>query len=277
MEVSAQDVSSLRKKTGAGIMDCKESLIEAGGDFEQAIRFLRKKGKKVSVDRFARDTSEGAVFACVNEDHTESFLVVLSCETDFVAKNSLFLQLGTAILQIAATHKPASIDELQVLSLGNGTVQEDIISSMGTVGEKISVSSYEILKGEVVISYIHSGNRLGVLVALKGANGENVLAAGRDVAMHIAAMNPVALDKNQMDKGVIEREITFIKEKVMAEGHSEDKVDKITQGRLSKFFQENTLLEQLFVKNNKLTMAQYLKKISPSLTVTSFKRISVNE
>jgi elongation factor Ts len=276
MVISAQDVAALRQKTGAGIMDCKKALTEAGGDFEQAIDLLRKKGQKISADRAARNASEGAVFACVNADRTESFLLVLNCETDFVAKNDMFLQLGKAIVQVAESHQPASIAALEALPMEAGTVQETIVAAMGTIGEKIAISVYETIKGEVVVPYIHAGNGLGVLVALQGAKGENVIAAGRDVAMQIAAMNPVALDKDQVDQAVVAREFAIVKEQVISEGHSGDKAEKITQGRLNKFFQENTLLQQPFVKNNKLTIAQYLKEIAPTLTVTAFKRISVN-
>lgn len=275
MAITAQDVAALRKKTGAGMMDCKKALTEAGGDFEQAIVLLRKKGQEISANRAARDASEGGVFSGVSADNTEAFLLVINCETDFVAKNELFLQLGKTILAAVVAHKPCSLEALHTLPLGHGTVQDLIVASIGTIGEKIAVSAYETLKGDAVVPYIHAGNSLGVLVTLQGATGERVLAAGRDIAMQVAAMSPIAVDKDQLDPALVERERAIIQEQVMREAFPENKAEKIIQGRLTKFFQENTLLEQPFVKNNKLTVAQFLKEIAPSLTVTSFKRISI--
>ncbi len=275
MVVTAQDVAALRQRTGAGMMDCKKALIETAGDVEKAIDLLRKKGQKIFADRAGHHASEGAVFACASSDNSESFLVVLSCETDFVAKNQSFLELGKAILEIAVAHKPESIEALAALPLGNATVQEAIMTSTGNTVEKITISAYERLAAQVAVPYIHTGNRLAVLVGLEGAQGHEVLVAGRDIAMQIAAMAPVALDKDKVDPAVVERESAIIHAQLMDEGYDEDKAAKITQGKLHKFFQENTLLQQPFVKNNKLTVAQYLKTIAPSLTVTAFKRIGV--
>lgn len=276
MVITVQDVAALRKRTGAGVVDCKKALTEAGGDIEQAIDILRIKGQKISADRAARNAGEGAVLTFVNSDHTESFLLVLNCETDFVAKNALFLELGKNILGVAAAHKPISIEALEALPLGNGTVQEAIVASIGTIGEKIVISAYEMLEGDVVVPYVHTGNSLGVLVALQGAKGMHIVAVGRDIAMQIAAMNPIAVDKDQVDPVVVARESAIIQEQVMSEGHVSDKAEKIIQGRLNKYFQENTLLQQPFVRNNKLTVVQYLKEMAPSLTVTAFKRMSVH-
>ncbi|MBX9890207.1 MAG: translation elongation factor Ts [Amoebophilaceae bacterium] len=276
MAISAQDIAFLRKKTGAGMMDCKKSLVEAEGDFEKAIDLLRKKGQKISVERNIRDASEGVVFTFVNENHTEAFLLVLNCETDFVAKNSLFCDLGKSIFEVAIAHNPVSVEALQQLPLGDGTVEAAILSSMSAIGEKIAISAYETLKDEVVVAYTHAGSKLGVLVGLKGATGENVWHAGRDIAMQIAAMHPLAVDKDQVDPSVVERELVIIKEQVIQEGYPEDKIEKIIQGRLNKFFQENTLLDQPFIKNNKLSVLQYLKGVATDLTITSFKRVSVH-
>lgn len=276
MVVTAQEVAALRKRTGAGMMDCKKALIETGGDVEQAIDLLRKKGQNILADRAAHHASEGAVFACASLDNKESFLLVLNCETDFVAKSELFLQLGKSILEVAVVHRPISVAALEALPLGNGTVQAAIVASTGTTGEKITISTYATLSAEVTVPYIHTGNCLAVLVALQGAQGEQVIAAGRDVAMQIAAMNPVAVDKDQVDPAVMERESAVIQAQVIDEGYDGAKADKIIQGRLHKFFQESTLLQQPFVKNSKLTVAQYLKTVAPSLTVTAFKRISVS-
>lgn len=276
MVISAKDVAALRQKTGAGMMDCKKALTETAGNVEQAIDLLRKKGQKISAERLARDASEGAVFVCVNADHTEGFLIVLNCETDFVAKNGCFLALGNTILATAVAQKPASLEALCALSLGDATVQETIVSLMGTIGEKITLSAYETLTGEVVVSYLHTGNALGVLVALQGEKGESVCAAGKDVAMQIAAMHPVALDKSQVDSATIDRERAIINEQIALEGITGVQAEKISQGRLNKFFQENTLLEQPFVKNNKITVDKFLKGISASLMVAAFKRIGVH-
>ncbi|TDG93284.1 translation elongation factor Ts [Cardinium endosymbiont of Culicoides punctatus] len=275
MAITAQDVAALRKKTGAGMMDCKKALTETGGDFEQAIIFLRKKGQEISANRAERNACEGSVFASVNAEHTEAFLIVMNCETDFVAKNESFLKLGKTILEAVVAHKPISIEALHALPLGDGTVQDAIVASIGTIGEKIAISTYERLQGDSVVSYIHAGNNLGVLVALQGATGEQVIASGRDIAMQVAAMNPITIDKDQIDPALIERERAIIEEQVTKEGLTENKTEKIIQGRLTKFFQENSLLQQPFVKNNKLTVAQFLQEIAPSLTVTAFKRISV--
>ncbi|MGI2262225.1 translation elongation factor Ts [Candidatus Cardinium hertigii] len=275
MVVTAQDVAALRQKTGAGMMDCKKALMEAKGDFTQAIDFLRKKGQKIFADRATHHASEGAVFAAASLDHKMSFLLVLNCETDFVAKNELFLKLGKSILEAAVAYRPISMEALQALPLGNQTVQGAVVESTGTIGEKITISSYETLTAETTVPYIHTRNRLAVLVGLEGAQGEQVRAAGRDVAMQIAAMAPVALDKNQVDPAMLAKESAIIHAQVINEGHKDDKAEKITQGRLHKFFQENTLLPQPFVKNTKLTVAEYLQTVAPSLTVTAFKRIAV--
>ncbi|WP_243516857.1 MULTISPECIES: translation elongation factor Ts [unclassified Candidatus Cardinium] len=275
MVITAQEVAALRQKTGAGMMDCKKALIESGGDFEKAIDFLRKKGQKILADRAAYHAGEGAVFACASSNNKQSFLLVINCETDFVAKSELFVTLGKRILEAAVAHNPISIATLEALPLGNQTVQAAMVAATGTVGEKITISAYETLTAEVTVPYIHTGNRLAALVALEGGQGEDVLAAGKDVAMQIAAMAPVALDKDQVDSTVVERESAVIHAQVIAEGFDSNKAEKITQGRLNKFFQDNTLLQQPFVKNNKLTVAQYLKTVAPTLTVTAFKRIGV--
>lgn len=276
MVVLAQDVASLRKKTGAGMMDCKKALVEAGGDFEKAIDFLRKKGQKIFVARATCNACEGAVFSCVNGDQNAAFVLTLNSETDFVARNEKFLELGHSILQVVVHHQPTCLEQLKALPFDGTTVQEALINFMGTVGEKITLSAYEMLKGDMVVSYIHTGNTLAVLVAFQGGKGDSVMEVGKDVAMQIAAMNPLAISREQVNASVIERELAIIKDQVAMEGHTGDKAERIIQGKLNKFLQENTLLEQQFVKDNKLTVAQYLKSVNPSLTVTAFKRVSVN-
>ena len=261
MSITAQDVNKLRKMTGAGMMDCKKALTEANGDFEAAIDLLRKKGQKVSASRADRQTSEGTVYVTTDASGQEGVLIALNCETDFVAKNEEFQALGSAILEVAADKNPNSIEELLSLSVGELTVEEKIVELIGKIGEKIEISAYERLQADKVITYIHAGSKLGVLVGLDGSNGTDVESAGKDVAMQIAAMNPVAVDKDQVDTSVVEREMAIGREQAIAEGKPENIVDKIATGKLNKFFKENTLLNQSFVKDNSLTVSKYLDGI----------------
>lgn len=275
MAITAQEVNKLRQMTGAGMMDCKKALTEANGDFDAAIDLLRKKGQKVSASRSDRETTEGAVFVNTNDSNTEGVLVALGCETDFVGKNEEFQNLGNAILKVAVEKKPASVDALKGEKIGDQTVEEKIIELVGKIGEKIEIVAYEVLTAEAVVTYIHAGSKLGVLVGLKGANGVDVTAAGRDVAMQIAAMNPVGVDKDDVDPTIVEREIEIGREQARAEGKPEAMLDKIAEGKLNKFYKENTLLNQAFVKDNGLTIAKYLDSVNKGLTVSSFKRISI--
>ena len=273
--ISAQDVNKLRQMTGAGMMDCKKALSEAGGDFEKAIEILRKKGQKVSASRSDRDAKEGAVFVKVSNDNKEAVLVALNCETDFVGKNEEFQALGNQIAEAAFANKPADKEALLALKLDALTVQDKIVELVGKIGEKIEVSEYVHMKGEAVVPYIHAGSKLGVLVALKGVNGADVTEAGKDVGMQIAAMNPVAVDESSVDKSVIEKELEIAKAQILAEGKPENMVEKIAQGKLNKFFKESTLLHQAFVKDNSKTVAQYLDSVSKGLTVAEFKRVAI--
>ena len=273
--ITAQDVNKLRQMTGAGMMDCKKALTEANGDFEKAIEILRKKGQKVSASRADRNTTEGSVFIKTTADQKEAVLVALGCETDFVAKNEEFQGLGNLIIETAFKNRPASLEELLNLPAQNLTVQEKIIELVGKIGEKIEIVDYTTLTGEKVIPYIHAGSKLGVLVALTGTNGTDVSQAGKDVAMQIAAMNPVAVNKDDVDQTVIEKEIEIGKEQARQEGKAEEMLEKIALGKLNKFFKENTLLNQAFVKDNSLTVQKYLEGISKNLSVSAFKRVSV--
>ena len=275
MAITAQEVNKLRQMTGAGMMDCKKALTEANGDFDAAIDLLRKKGQKVSASRSDRETTEGAVFVNTNDSNTEGVLVALGCETDFVGKNEEFQNLGNAILNIAVEKKPASVDALKSEKIGDQTVDEKIIELVGKIGEKIEIVAYEVMSAEAVVTYIHAGSKLGVLVGLKGSNGADVAAAGRDVAMQIAAMNPVGVDKDDVDPSIVAREIEIGREQAKAEGKPEAMLDKIAEGKLNKFYKENTLLNQAFVKDNALTIAKYLDSVSKGLTVSSFKRIAI--
>lgn len=275
MKITAQDVNKLRKMTGAGMMDCKKALTEADGDFEAAIDLLRKKGQKVSASRADRKASEGAIFVKTDANGHEGVLIALNCETDFVARNEEFQALGVEILEQAASQNPGSIDELMALSSGDLTLGEKVIGLIGKIGEKIEISAYERLEADKVITYIHAGSKLGVLVALEGSNGSDVDIAGRDVAMQIAAMNPVAVDKDQVDSTIVEREIAIGREQAIAQGKPENIVDKIAAGKLNKFFKENTLLNQTFVKDNSLTVSRYLESVKQGLTVKDFRRVSI--
>ena len=277
MAITAQEVNKLRQMTGAGMMDCKKALVESDGDFDKAIEILRKKGQKVSEKRAGRQTNEGSVFVQTNDDETISVVVGLGCETDFVAKNEDFKNLGNEILKIAADAHPGSVDELKTLKNGDLTIGEKITELVGKIGEKIDIVALEILEGEKVVPYIHSGSKLGVLVALKGTEGTDVAAAGRDVAMQIAAMRPVAVDKDGVDTAIVEKELKIGREQAIAEGKPEHIIDKIAEGKLNKFYKENTLLNQAFVKDNSMTVGKYLDSVNKGLTVETFKRVSVNQ
>lgn len=275
MAITAQEVNKLRQMTGAGMMDCKTALVESDGDFDKAIEILRKKGQKVSEKRADRETTEGSVFVQSNSDKTVSVIVALGCETDFVAKNEDFQKLGKEILQAAYESMPESVDALKALKSGELTIGEKVTELVGKIGEKIDIVAFEILKGEQVVSYIHAGSKLGVLVALKGTGGNDFSDAGRDVAMQIAAMSPVAVDKDDVDAAIVERELNIGREQARAEGKPEQMLDKIAEGKLNRFYKDNTLNNQSFVKNNTMTVAAYLESVSKGLKVEKFKRISV--
>ena len=274
--ISAQDVNKLRSMTGAGMMDCKKALTEAEGDFEKAIEILRKKGQKVSASRSDRDAKEGSVFVKSSDDKKEAVLIALNCETDFVGKNEEFQNLGKMIAEAAFTNKPATKEALLALPTAGGlTINDKIIELIGKIGEKLEVSEFIHMKGEAVVPYIHAGSKLGVLVSLKGVNGADVTEAGKDVGMQIAAMNPVAVDETQVDKTLIEKEMEIAKAQILAEGKPENMVEKIAAGKLNRFFKDNTLLPQTFVKDNSKTVAQYLDSVTKGLTVVEFKRVAI--
>ena len=273
--ITAQDVNKLRTMTGAGMMDCKKALTEADGDFEKAIEILRKKGQKVSASRSDKEAKEGSVFIKVSEDKKEAVLIALNCETDFVAKTDDFQNLGKLIVETAFTKKPATKEALLAESVGTLTLHDKITELVGKIGERLDVSTFIHMKGETIVPYIHAGSKLGVLVSLKGVNGKDVTEAGKDVGMQIAAMNPVAVDEKSVDKSVIEKEIEIAKALILAEGKPENMVEKIAQGKLNKFFKDNTLMPQVFVKDSSKTVAQYLDSVSKGLTVAEFKRVAI--
>jgi elongation factor Ts len=273
--ITAQDVNKLRTMTGAGMMDCKKALTEADGDFEKAIEILRKKGQKVSASRSDRDAKEGSVFVKVSADNKEAVLIALNCETDFVGKNEEFQNLGKLIAETAFAKKSANVEALLAESAGSLTINDKIVELIGKIGEKIQVSEYVRMTGEAVVPYIHAGSKLGVLVSLKGVNGKDVTEAGKDVGMQIAAMNPVAVDEKSIDKAIIDKELEIAKALILAEGKPENMVEKIAQGKLQKFFKDNTLVHQIFVKDNSKTVAQYLDSVSKGLAVAEFKRVAI--
>ena len=274
VQITAADVNKLRQQTGAGMMDCKKALTEANGDFEAAIDNLRKKGAKVAASRQDRESNEGVVFAKTTADGKRGIIVEFNCETDFVAKNADFVAFANSIADLAVEKNPASLEELTNLELNGEKLADTIISKTGTIGEKVGVSKFETITGEKVIAYIHGNYRLGVLVALS-TNPASADEIGKDVAMQIAAMNPVAIDKDDVDSKTIERELEIAKDVIRAEGKPEEMVEKIAAGKLNKFYKDSTLLNQEFVKDSSKTVAQFLNDVEKGLTVTAFKRVQL--
>lgn len=276
MKITAADVNQLRKQSGAGMMDCKKALQEANGNMEEAILILRKKGQKISAKRADRDANEGVVIARTANDSKYGIVVALNCETDFVAKNDDFKALAEEIATVAMNNKPQDLAALKALNLSdNRAISDNLLDYTGKIGEKIDLSTYKLIEGETVVPYIHSNSKLGVLVELNKA-GENIETAGKDVAMQIAAMNPVALNKDEVSEEVIAREIELGKEKAIQEGKPANIAEKIAQGMLAKFYKDNTLLEQAFIKDGSLTISKMLDGVEKGLTVNSFERVTLS-
>jgi elongation factor Ts len=272
--LSAADVKKLRDMTGAGMMDCKNALAEAEGDIDKAVEILRKKGQKLSVKRADREAKEGVVIALVNDDKTKGVIIKLSCETDFVAKNEDFVQLARQFAQSALENFPDTTKALLTLPYQQITIGEKITEQIGVIGEKIEIAAYEKLEAAMISPYIHMGNRAAVLVGLNIAD-DSCYDAGRDVAMQVAAMRPVALDKGDVSADIIQKEIEIGMEQARQEGKPEAMLEKIAQGKLNKFYQESTLLNQAFVKDGKLSVRDYLKGVNGELTVTQFKHVEL--
>ncbi len=276
MAITAADVNKLRQMTGAGMMDCKAALVETDGDFEAAIDVLRKKGQKVAAKRGENEAKEGVIFAQITSDEKAGVLLRLNCETDFVAKNEDFRNFVQSIVDIAINKMPASADALLNESYDEKlSVNDKITEQIGVIGEKLDLSGYEVVRAEKVVAYNHPGNQLATLVGLNSGS-EAAGEAGRQVAMQVAAMNPIALNKDGVDADTVRRELEVGKELAIQEGKPADMADKIAQGRLSKFFKENTLLSQEFVRDNKLTVEQFLNSTESGLTVVEFKRIALS-
>lgn len=254
------------------MMDCKNALVEADGDFDKAIEILRKKGQKVAAKRADRDSSEGAAIAKVNATNTEGVIISLNCETDFVAKNDSFVSLANALADLALT-QPNKEAFLAAPFEGN-TVQDKLTEQTGVIGEKIEIGAFAKLNAPFVGSYIHAGNKIATLVGLsKAAKGAETVA--KDVAMQVAAMNPVALDETGVDQATIDKEIEIAKEQLRQEGKPENMLDNIAKGKLNRFFKDNTLVNQDFIKDSKISVAQYVKSVDPELKVTGFKRVAL--
>jgi elongation factor Ts len=276
MAITAADVNNLRQQTGAGMMDCKNALVESNGDIEMAIDILRKKGQKVAAKRGGNDAKEGLIMAQAAADGQTGVILALNCETDFVAKNEGYVSFVQSIVDLALSQKPSNVDALKALAYDDKlTLEEKIIEQIGRLGEKLELSSYAIIKSEKVVAYNHPGNQLATLVGLNN-NVEAAAEAGRQVAMQIAAMNPIAIDKEGVDARTIEREIEVGKELAIQEGKPAEMAEKIAMGRLNKFFQENTLLSQPFVRDNKLSVEQFLNATEKGLSITEFKRFSLS-
>ena len=269
-KITAAEVNKLRKSTGAGMMDCKKALVEANGDFDLAIEILRKKGQKVAAKRADRESTEGAAVAVVNEDHTEGAVIVLGCETDFVGKNESFVSLAKELAEKAL--KSASKEELLNADFGGITVAEKLIEQTGVIGEKIELSAFEKVSAPYVGSYIHSG-KIATIVGLS-AKVDGVEEVAKDVAMQAAAMNPIALNEEGVDQAVIDKEIEIAKDQLRQEGKPEEMLDKIAQGKLKRFFKDNTLVNQDFIKDSKVSVAKYVKSIG-DVKVVDFKRVAL--
>ena len=271
--ITAADVNKLRQQTGAGMMDCKKALVEADGDFEKAIEVLRKKGQKVAANRADRTSAEGAVIAMLNDEATKGAIVALNCETDFVAKNEGFIAFTTKILDAALANMPATTEDLLAIQLDGRSIADQIAEQTGVIGEKLELSYYGSVKAEDCVIYIHPGNMLATVVGFNKAADTQVK---KNIAMQVAAMAPVAVDKDGIPQNVIDHEFEIGREKAREEGKPENMLDKIAQGRLNKFFQESTLLNQVFEQDGKMSVKEYLKSVDKDLTVTAFLRFTLN-
>jgi elongation factor Ts len=273
MAITAQDVNKLRQITGAGMMDCKKALTEADGNIDAAIEYLRKQGQKVSEKRADRETSEGQVVVKLSADSKIGYAVSLGCETDFVAKNAEFVTLANDIAEVVVANDISSVADANAAKFKDGrSIAENLVDYIGKIGEKIEIGNVTRIEAASVVSYLHSNSKLGVLVGLSAAGADE---AGKDVAMQIAAMNPVALNKEAVAPEIVERELALGREIALQEGKPEAIVDKIAQGKLTKYFKDNTLLEQDFVKDGSKTVAQMLDSVQKGLTVSSFARVAI--
>lgn len=273
-EVKTADIVKLRKLTGAGMMDCKNALAESNGDLDKAVELIRERGKAIANKRADREAGEGAAIAAVTSDSKHGALIVLNCETDFVAKNENFVGLATTILNKALETKAADLNALLNIEIEGRRIQDLILDQSGVTGEKFELSYYEKLEGEKVVYYIHPGNKLATIVSFnKGGFDEQV---GKDIAMQVAAMNPVSVNIEDVPEKIRQQEFEIGREQARLEGKPENMLDKIAQGKLQKFFKENTLMNQEFIKDSKMIIADYLKGVDKDLKVVAFKRVSLS-
>jgi elongation factor Ts len=274
--ITAADINKLRQTTGAAMMDCKKALTETGGDFEAAIDWLRKQGQKIAAKRSDRDAKEGVVLAKTSADNKSGISLCVSCETDFVSKNADFVAFAQTIIDAAIANNVNNVEELAAVSVNGNTVANMISEKLASIGEKIEVSKFERIDAEYVASYIHGANRIGVLVGFNKAITEE---AGKDVAMQIAAMNPVAVDADSVSPEMVEREraiiVDVMKQDPKMEGKPEEMINKIAEGKLNAFFKENTLTAQLFVKDQSKTVADYIKSVDGDAKAVGFKRVAL--
>ncbi len=271
MSITAADINKLRQATGAGMMDCRKALTESDGDFEAAIDWLRKQGQKVAAKRSDREAKEGVIIAQTIPGNTAGIVLCISCETDFVSKNAEFVAFAQSIADAAISNNVTSVEELNGVEINGAKVADLINDKLASIGEKIEVSKFERVEAPYVASYIHGANRMGVLVGLTKEAEE----AGKDVAMQIAAMNPLAVDESSISPETIEREKNIAIEMIKAEGKPAEMAEKIAAGKMNKFFKDNTLMAQAFVKDGNKSVADYLKSVDADLTVTEFKRVAL--
>ncbi|MDR3272221.1 MAG: translation elongation factor Ts [Flavobacteriaceae bacterium] len=267
----AADVAKLRNMTGAGMMDSKKALVEAEGDFDKAIEVLRKKGQKVAANRADRESHEGAVIAAVNADHTKGAIVSLNCETDFVAKNADFVKLATEFAQLALNFN--SKEDFLAADFHGIPVSEKLIEQTGVIGEKIEIADFKTLEAPFVGSYIHAGNKIAALTGLS-KSFDKAAEVAKNISMQVAAMNPIALDETQVDSSIIEKELEIAKEQLRQEGKPEALLDNIAKGKLNKFFKDNTLVQQDYIMESKISVADYVKSVNPDVKITGFARVS---
>ena len=271
MKITASEVNKLRQATGAGMMDCKKALVEAKGNFDKAVENLRKKGQKVAANRADRESSEGAVLAKVNDDKTAGVILSVNCETDFVAKNDSYLKLANELVSKALSCH--TLEDFLDSSFEGMTVAEKLTEQTGIIGEKIEIGGFKTLKAPYVGSYIHSGNKIAALVGLSGAL-DNGVEVAKNLAMQVAAMNPIALSEEHVDTSLVDKEIEIAKEQLRQEGKPEAMLDNIVKGKIKRFYKENTLVNQNFIKDNKVSVATYVKSVG-DITVNGFERISL--
>jgi elongation factor Ts len=271
--ITAADVNKLRQMSGAGMMDCKKALQETNGDFEQAIDYLRKKGQKVAAKRADREANHGYVVAKTNADHTYAAILMLNCETDFVGKTDEFIMFAKDIIDLGIKHQPKTIEELSALRLSNLSVAEKLNDMLGKTGEKIQIAHYEFIEGPAVAAYNHHGNRLATILGLNKKEVKNIVEIGHELAMQIAAMCPIAVDKENVPQEIIDREVEIGKDQARQEGKPEEMLEKIAVGKLNKFFKDSTLLNQDYIKDSKKTVRQFLADNDKDLTVTGFIRL----